>query len=256
MIVADTGVAASLPVSFSSGPGQPNPWARPAAPPPRDGTLPPQTSGLAIAAFVTGLLGCCSILGIVLGVVALNQIKQRGDKGRGLAIAGIVLSALWTVGSVAGYLALSRSGSSYADLSTVPRPTVTGTKKIDAQTMRIGDCIDDPAMAGAPAGDTVPPVQVEDVKIVPCDGPHDGEVLDAFTLEETAMPAEEEMQRLAADGCKRRVESRIDRDPDSEQLTMSYYYPTGVSWRLGDRGVTCLAVNAAVGRKLTGRIRG
>ncbi|WP_344271813.1 DUF4190 domain-containing protein [Actinomadura napierensis] len=149
-------------MTFPSGPGQPNPWARPTAPPPRDGT-PQKTNGLAIAAFVTGLLGCCSILGIVLGAVALNQIGQRGEKGRGLAIAGIVLSALWTVGSVAGYLAFSRSGSSYADLSTVPRPTVTGTQKIDAPTMRIGDCIDDPAMAGAPADDSVPPVQVENV---------------------------------------------------------------------------------------------
>jgi hypothetical protein len=35
-----------------------------------------------------------SIAGIVLGVVALNQIKVSGESGRGLAIAGIAVGAV------------------------------------------------------------------------------------------------------------------------------------------------------------------
>jgi hypothetical protein len=35
-----------------------------------------------------------AIAGIVLGIVALNQIKQSGDQGRGLAIAGIVIGGV------------------------------------------------------------------------------------------------------------------------------------------------------------------
>jgi uncharacterized membrane protein len=36
-----------------------------------------------------------SVVGLVLGLVALKQIRARNQGGRGIAIAGIVLSALW-----------------------------------------------------------------------------------------------------------------------------------------------------------------
>src|SRR5438874_5729355 len=52
------------------------------------------TSGFAIASLVLGILWVYfigSILAIVFGFVALNQIKQRNQNGRGMAIAGLVL---------------------------------------------------------------------------------------------------------------------------------------------------------------------
>jgi len=61
---------------------------------------PKKTSGLAIASLVLGIVGPCtvglgSIMGIILGIVGLVKIgKSAGAKGgRGLAIAGIVVSA-------------------------------------------------------------------------------------------------------------------------------------------------------------------
>jgi hypothetical protein len=49
---------------------------------------------LAVAGLVFGLTGCLSLLGIVFGITALRQIGQDGGRGRGLAIAGIVLGAI------------------------------------------------------------------------------------------------------------------------------------------------------------------
>ena len=50
---------------------------------------------------------CCfagSIAGVVLGIIALNQIKEKGEGGHGLAIAGIavgavrfVISMIWNI---------------------------------------------------------------------------------------------------------------------------------------------------------------
>lgn len=40
------------------------------------------------------LCGIGSIIGIVLGIIALNQIKTSGEGGRGLAIAGIAIGAV------------------------------------------------------------------------------------------------------------------------------------------------------------------
>ena len=74
---------------------------------------PHQTNGLAIASLVTSIVSLpltifcfiglfVAIVAIVLGVVALNQIKQTYQQGRGLAIAGIAVgSAVVTLALVA-----------------------------------------------------------------------------------------------------------------------------------------------------------
>jgi Domain of unknown function (DUF4190) len=57
-----------------------------------------KTNSMAIASLVCSLVGfLCwlgSIAGIVLGIVAINQIKQTREDGQGLAIAGIAIGAL------------------------------------------------------------------------------------------------------------------------------------------------------------------
>ncbi|MFO0702660.1 MAG: DUF4190 domain-containing protein [Candidatus Andersenbacteria bacterium] len=55
------------------------------------------TNGFAIASLICGFLPGVSLLAIVFGFVALSQIKQNGEGGRGMAIAGIVLGFLWIV---------------------------------------------------------------------------------------------------------------------------------------------------------------
>ncbi|OBJ54347.1 hypothetical protein A9W95_17010 [Mycobacterium sp. 1423905.2] len=72
-------------------------------PPPSGYGYPPSypqgTNPLAIASLVSSVVGllCVGIgplLGVIFGIVALNQIKQSGQPGRGLAIAGIVISGV------------------------------------------------------------------------------------------------------------------------------------------------------------------
>lgn len=56
---------------------------------------PPQrTNGMAIASMVLGILWIYwigSILALIFGYVARNQIRERQESGDGMAIAGIVL---------------------------------------------------------------------------------------------------------------------------------------------------------------------
>jgi Domain of unknown function (DUF4190) len=69
----------------------------------------PETNGLAIGSLVTSIAGVVlgvpltllcylglliPIAGIVLGVMALNQIKRTNQQGRGVAIAGIAVGAI------------------------------------------------------------------------------------------------------------------------------------------------------------------
>lgn len=62
-------------------------------PPPATGT-----NTFAIASLVSSVIGLLcgigAIIGIALGIIALNQIKQSPQSGRGLAIAGIAVGAV------------------------------------------------------------------------------------------------------------------------------------------------------------------
>jgi Domain of unknown function (DUF4190) len=55
-----------------------------------------RTNGLAIAALVCGIVQFCGlfpagIAAIVLGHLARGKIRQAGERGRGLATAGLIL---------------------------------------------------------------------------------------------------------------------------------------------------------------------
>ena len=85
-------------------PGYPNPGyyqPYPMYPPAK----PAGTNGKALAALLTSLAGlvCCglpSIVGLVLGIVAIRETKRTGQDGFGLAVAAVAISALVMIGSL------------------------------------------------------------------------------------------------------------------------------------------------------------
>lgn len=52
-----------------------------------------KTNVLAIVSLVLSILSF-NIIAVILGVIALSQIKKTGESGRGLAIAGIIIGAI------------------------------------------------------------------------------------------------------------------------------------------------------------------
>lgn len=57
------------------------------------GTQPQGRDGVSIAALATGVVGL-GLIPLVLGIVGLTRVRRNGTKGRGMAIAGIVLGGL------------------------------------------------------------------------------------------------------------------------------------------------------------------
>ena len=75
------------------------PYGQPFPPQPYGYGHPPprRTNGLAIAAMVLGIVWVFwigSILALVFGYIARKQIRERGESGDGMAIAGIVLGCV------------------------------------------------------------------------------------------------------------------------------------------------------------------
>ncbi len=80
-------------------PGPPPPYG--AYPPPYDPyghPRPRPTNGMAIASLICAFV--FAPLGIVFGHISLSQIRRTGEDGHGLAVAGLVISYLVTVGSI------------------------------------------------------------------------------------------------------------------------------------------------------------
>jgi hypothetical protein len=104
--------------------------AGPMLPPPVPGT-----NGLAIAALVCSLAGLfmCgapAIVGAILGHVARRQIRERGEQGDGLALAGIIVG--WSVTGLAiigvviyviFFVWLVSTANSIPDYNPTPFPT-------------------------------------------------------------------------------------------------------------------------------------
>jgi hypothetical protein len=92
-------------------PPQPN-YAPPPFPPPYQGygpdpydpyraARPPGTNGQAIGAFVAALVGLpfcmCgvpSLVGLILGIIALGETKRTGQDGHGLALAAVIVGGV------------------------------------------------------------------------------------------------------------------------------------------------------------------
>jgi uncharacterized membrane protein len=89
--------------------------------PPYPGTAG-KTNGLCIASLVLAVPPVCfftfglgSLLGFIFGIIGLRQTRRDGSRGRGMAIAGIILGAL---GLIVGALVIvglvvDSSGSSH-----------------------------------------------------------------------------------------------------------------------------------------------
>jgi hypothetical protein len=71
----------------------PQPYGSPPAPPPAQG------NGFAVASLIFGLIGG-SLLGLIFGFIGLSKAKKIGGKGRGMSIAGIILSVVWLAASI------------------------------------------------------------------------------------------------------------------------------------------------------------
>ena len=72
---------------------------------------PAGTNGKAIAALVTSLSGLIlcgvpSIVGLILGIIAMRETKRTGQEGHGMALAAVIVGALAILGWIAYFVVI------------------------------------------------------------------------------------------------------------------------------------------------------
>ena len=183
--------------------------------PPPQGPYAPPTPGTnwwAVISLIFGVLGGV-LISVICGIVGLNRAK-KGQGGRGMAIAGLVLSGLWIVGIVA----------LVAFLVFFDKGTVSATE------VKAGDCLKELPASGL----------VITVDTAPCGEPHTGEIFSVMKMPEGDFPGqfaiEEYQNKCAPELAKYSPEAA--EDPD---VGLFVLYPSEDSWGQGDRTVTCIA---------------
>ncbi|SDT64349.1 Septum formation [Streptomyces sp. TLI_053] len=195
---------------------------------------PTRTNGFAIASLVTALF-CLWPLALVFAVVALVQIPRRNEKGRGLAVSGLVVGVLSLIVSLIAFIGLAAIGfdeERYGDARHGPKGSVS------VNDLQVGDCFDQPPLSGDPGS-----TGVYWVRVVPCTAPHHAEVAGTVVLptgRDDQYPSGAEMGRNAEKLCGPvRDDYAFDSWLVPEGVDGYYYYPSVRGWMTGDRRVTC-----------------
>jgi hypothetical protein len=72
-----------------------DPVVPPAAPAYQPAVAGPKTNVLAIVGFILAFV--VTVAGIIVSAIALKQIKQTGEGGHGLALAGVILGIVFSI---------------------------------------------------------------------------------------------------------------------------------------------------------------
>ncbi|MFE3164638.1 DUF4190 domain-containing protein [Streptomyces sp. NPDC059224] len=203
--------------------------------------VPAPVNGLAIASLVLGLLCCLPGVGLVLGLVALSQIRRRGERGRAMAVVGSVFSgiglAVWVL-----LLATGGAGDFWEGVKE-------GASESSSLSLSTGDCFDTPD--GSLNGDLV-----TDVTHVGCDDAHDGEVFATYDLKGADYPGDDASGETADRRCYALEDTyAFDLWLVPDDVAVYYFTPSEDSWAAGDRSVVCAFGSATEGEKLTSSYR-
>ena len=205
------------------------------------------TNGLATAALVTGiggiLFGLAAPVAIGLGIAALVQIGRRGGGGKGMAIAGLVIGSVVTLGYALIFGLVIAFGSSTDDDYGSPEPVSTYSPPTTyVEDLAVGECYDD---------------SNEDGEAIrqPCSEPHDGEIIADVTLPAGPYPGDRAVRKAAQTGCATEFAKYVGIPEDESELEPAYWAPDQELWEQdNDRLVICAAYGPDADQ-LTGTVK-
>jgi hypothetical protein len=194
------------------------------------------TNGMATAALVTGLggivFGLAAPVAVGLGIAALSQLRKRpGEGGRGMAIAGLVIGSVVTVGYVLLIGVLIAIGSTVDDEGDYGSPKPVSTYSAPgtyAEDLDVGDCFNDGS-------------EDDQVHLQSCTDPHDGETIAIVTLPDGAYPGDSAIDRAADKACTPEFATYVGKSIDDSELDLSWWTPAKGAWNDGDHRVVCAA---------------
>lgn len=177
-----------------------------------------KTNPWAVVALVTGILPLFPVA-IASGIVALVQIRKRGEDGAPMAIIGLVAGGLWTLligfGLIAAFVFGGFESGSQGRVGNAGSTTV-------------GDCLSAPA-----------PNQRRS-PVVDCRYTHRAEVYEVEALGAGPWPGSDELVERADRVCDAAFEPYVGQSYITSDYDYGFYLPDELEWSSGERRVVCV----------------
>ncbi len=231
-----------------------------------------QQSYLGILSLIFPFVGL-SLVGIIMGHLGLSAVKKGQANNHGVALAGTIISWVFTVLSVLGILTVfalpaylneqsavetsaadpqfdPSAGGAQGGESATPSESASPTGSAPAtdptaddgsvafSVLEIGDCIADPY------ANVADDAAVSVVEVVDCAEPHFGEVYAVGPMEADTY-VEDDIYAQADDLCFFAYENFMGISYADSMYYYEPYYPSAEGWNVGDRETTCVVTSFA-----------
>jgi hypothetical protein len=225
----------SQPSTYPASPSEPGQYAYPT---PESPPAAPR-KGAAIIALGLGAIPCppCWIAAIVIAIAVLVRSRDGGAHGKGFAISALVVASLW-IALITGLIVAEIAGHADRDADG----DVIKGGDVSVTSIRVGDCLVEHS-DGSPQ---------YTIQLTPCDQPHLEEAYANFKVPLSELANQDEIDRLAEDGCRSRFENYVGAPIDETELEMYFLRPILAPNITTDSGVTC---TVSEGRSSTGSLR-
>ncbi|NEE03394.1 DUF4190 domain-containing protein [Phytoactinopolyspora halotolerans] len=181
-------------------------------------------NGFATASLLLGIIGVFTAAA-GFGIAALVHIRQRRQRGRGMAIAGLVLSGAWAVGIVAAIML------TVIDLAERDSDgTITDGGDVSVMSVHVGVCFVNLEEAA----------EISRLPAVPCSEPHVAEVFGVFDLPEGEWPGMEAIGEQADSRCAEILIEYSSTAYEDPGVGLFHLHPLESMWPR-DREIVCIA---------------
>lgn len=180
-----------------------------------------------------------AVVSIITGHIGLAQIRRTGQRGHSLALLGVVLGYLGVVAvavltvALIGLWSIGSSLDSHKTATSSDSPAADPGEDSSANNLsvsdaglQVGECFDHGDMASHGFS---------------CSESHDNEVFytQIAPVAADGYPGDDEVGRYANAICGMAFEAFTGSDVYATRLDYSFYYPSRIGWKSGDREVIC-----------------
>lgn len=211
-------------------PGQPGYWQPPGQ---------RNTNSMSIAALVLGLLPCVPLLGAIFGFIGLSQTKKRGERGKGMAVTGIVSSGVWV-----------------AILAVVITLGVMNTGNTDISDLKAGQCFNTVDEKLSDFGTEDDKQRTGSVDVVDCVKEHDAEAFAVYEIQSGDDDPYPGVPKITADAqvnCTKYLTAYLGEAKTPSGVRPYFYLPPYDDWKAHHRTVICFM--GSPDGKLTGSLK-
>jgi hypothetical protein len=196
--------------------------------------------GFSIAALVLGIIAIFP-LGIIFGIIGITRTKLGIRRGRGMAIAGIILSSLWVALLVVGIVVAVVDATQ--GISRDANGQISKQQKASPARLRAGDCLNTPDSQGT---------EINKITVMPCSIPHNAQDIAEVTIPDGSYPGASSLQSTGSNLCLSHYIAYLG--TSHTDLEPYLFYPSKQRWNdLDDHKVHCVLVNTD--GNVTGQIK-